>query len=377
MRKGKILKGAVVLLLALAMVFSSGAVANTRVKQTEITLNTTHEGTSAGTIGAVVWDNGMDYQGLMSTQWDAGIQFDSYLADDFHFEEDTEVQDVHWVGGYWGDNYQNGDFDWCISFMYDDGTGGAPDSHPQTPSFAGPFCFDWDGIMKELLDDSGTSIYYELSVLLPEPIMFPGCEKIWIAIWAEGAYPPQSGWGYHDYFQLSPAVWGSAYFEYEFWTPGYEVQGFDFDMAFQLTGACEGVGKICCDPGQLDWVDVPPGGTVTGSFYVWNCGEECSILNWKVDSWPTTWGTWTFNPPAGVLNEGDGITVDVTVIAPPDVNTPFSGTIKVINVDDPSNFCEMQTSLETPRSRSVNTLFLRFLEQFPNTFPMLRYILGL
>ena len=375
MRKGKFIKGAVVLLLALAMIFSSVAVANTRVKQTEITLKTSHEGAGDGARGGVLWDNGMNYDGLASAQWDASFPYDCYQADDFHFEEDTEVFDVHWIGGYWNPK-ENGGFDWCISFYKDDGTGGAPVGLPYQPSYAGPFCFSVDEYEEVLIEETETSLFYEYSVDLPEPIVFNACEKYWISIWGVGVFPPQSGWGMHqDPITLSPAVWGSDYWLYEYWTPGYDIQGYDHDMCFQLTGECEGVGKICCDPGQLDWREVPPGGTVTGSFYVWNCGEECSILNWKVDSWPT-WGTWIFNPPAGALNEGDGVTVDVTVIAPPDVNTPFSGTIKVINVDDPSNFCEMDTSLETPRSRSVNTLFLRFLEQFPNTFPMLRYILG-
>ena len=48
----------------------------------------------------VVWDNGMNYEGLFAAQYD-DASFDPLPADDFIFESPTLVNDVHWLGGYW------------------------------------------------------------------------------------------------------------------------------------------------------------------------------------------------------------------------------------------------------------------------------------
>ena len=185
---------------------------------------------------SAIWDNNMEYIDMVAVQWDESINFDFFLADDFLFENDQEINDVHWIGGYWSLNYSNACYDWYISFMKDDGSGCSPDSHPQTPSFAGPFCYSWEEICKELIEDTGNHIYYTMSVDLPEGVIFTGSDKFWISIWAEGVYPPHSGWGYHYDYMLNPAVLGSEYYNFSFWTPGDEVLGFNFDMCFQLTG---------------------------------------------------------------------------------------------------------------------------------------------
>jgi hypothetical protein len=176
--------------------------------------------------------------------------------------------------------------------MYDDGSGEAPDSHPETPSYAGPFCYAWADIQKE---DLGSG-YYLMWVDLPENIPFPGCYKFWISIWGVGNYPPQSGWGYHsDPIQLAPAVWGSAYFGLPFWTPGYDVLEIDHDMCFQLTTkpSCEpaiDVEKEVWDEKNGRWVDAD---TQNEAFDAAKCSEiqfritvtnigNCPLYNVKV-----------------------------------------------------------------------------------------------
>jgi hypothetical protein len=234
----QILKGAVVLLIAITMVFSTVAIADTQTKETTIELNTTHQGSGYGALGPVVWDNGMEYDGLAAAQDDQAYPFSCYEADDFHFDVDTEVMDVHWVGGYWAGD--PAEFDWCISFYKDDGSGESPAGMPYEPTFAGPYCYAWDEITKEELEPG----YYSMSVDLPETLTFIGCEKYWISIWGVGVYPPQSGWGMHqDPVTLTGAVWGSDFFGFPFWTPGFDVQGYDHDMCFQLTG------PQVCEPG--------------------------------------------------------------------------------------------------------------------------------
>ena len=71
-------------------------------------------------------------------------------------------------------------------------------------------------------------------------------------------------------------------------------------------------------------------------------------------------------------------TADTAGIAPDESETEFTGEVKIVNSDDPDDFCIIAVSLVTPVSQqSINSLFLRFLEQHPNIFPILRHLLGL
>jgi len=137
---------------------------------------------------------------------------------------------------------------------------------------------------------------------------------------------------------------------------------------------------ICCE-GSLVWEKVKGNSTVNGTFQVCNCGENGSFLNWEVDT--TTlpnWSTsWIFTPASGTgLAYPDCVTVTVEVVAPPVKRKTFTGTIKIINSDNTSDFCEIDVSLTTPRARTINgfNLMQWILQKYPNMFPILRNILA-
>ena len=369
----KILKGAVVLLIAIAMVFSSVAIADTQTKQDQITL-TSGDGSSGegtGARGSIVWDNGMDYDGLGASQEDTLYPLSFMCADDFQFEEDTEVCDVHWVGGYWNDvTYNQVHWPWMITFYNDDGSGERPGD-----VYLGPFTFDSTQYTETLITDTGTSIYYEFSVDLPENYLFPAGYKFWIVIQGVGFFPPQSGWGLHqDPITLHEAVFKGELLGFPDWTDTFDVFGYSADMCFQLTtkGA---VPAICCDPGITQWADIEPGATLTGTFFVVNCGEDGSTLNWKVDSYPAWMTGAVFTPNSGTLiGGGPGIDVTFTFTAPNQGGQNFGGSIIVINEDNPSDYCEMSTTLTTPRSKTITNPILQFLQSHPNMFPILQLL---
>ena len=127
--------------------------------------------------------------------------------------------------------------------------------------------------------------------------------------------------------------------------------------------------------GELSWVDVEPGVTVTGSFTVSNIGEADSLLDWEIESYPD-WGTWTFTPNGGEdLTPEDGpVTVEVSVVAPDEPSQEFSGTVKVVNSEDDSDFCIIDVSLATPVS--LHSLILQFLERLMQRFPLLERLLS-
>jgi|GEM_PF-2423013 len=131
-----------------------------------------------------------------------------------------------------------------------------------------------------------------------------------------------------------------------------------------------------CD-GSLSWTDVEPGSTVTGSFTVSNVGDAGSLLDWEVESYPT-WGTWTFNPESGTgLEEGDTVTIDVEIVAPDEPETEFTGEVKVVNKDDPSDNCTIPVYLKTPvNQNNMNSQSVQLLQRFIQWFLMLERLLG-
>ena len=131
--------------------------------------------------------------------------------------------------------------------------------------------------------------------------------------------------------------------------------------------------------GVLSWADVEPGSTVNGSFTIENVGDPGSEIDWEIIEWPS-WGEWTFTPSSGEdLKPEDGpITIQVSVVAPDEKNGQFSGHVKIVDMDDSTNSCLIHVSLATPKTNAVMyQLFLRFLEEHPLLFPILRYLLEL
>ncbi len=130
--------------------------------------------------------------------------------------------------------------------------------------------------------------------------------------------------------------------------------------------------------GKLRWEDVVPGSTVTGNFTIMNDGDPGTQLNWTVFEYPSDCGSnWNFTPANGTgLTPEDGeVTVNVSVVAPSSSKT---GTVKIINSDDSSDNCPIDVYMGTPRNKTLNyPLFFRIFKRFPNTFPILGYLLGL
>jgi len=132
----------------------------------------------------------------------------------------------------------------------------------------------------------------------------------------------------------------------------------------------EGTADLSC-AGSLSW-KTKSQGTVTDSFSVSNIGDPGTNLDWEIDSYPE-WGSWTFTPEQGddLTPEAGATTVGVTVVAPQE-KQEFSGKVKVINKENPSDFCEISVSLTVPKA--YNPL-LEFLELFAQKMPMLRLVL--
>jgi len=115
---------------------------------------------------------------------------------------------------------------------------------------------------------------------------------------------------------------------------------------FVLT-SLDPVPDLDCE-GDLYFTDVEPGETVTGSFTVENIGDPESLLDWELESYPD-WGTWTFDPYWGEdLTPEDGlVTVDVEIIFPEENFEPY-GCVKIVNSEDPDDFCIIDICVSPP-----------------------------
>ena len=368
MKKNYFVKGAGVLLIVAALIFSSVAINAETANENAISLisnPTQNWQLPIETSGrAILWDqydtdgsNGLSHADVTA------IGYQRALLDDFEIPagETWILTDLHSLN-LWNTMQPGVGTNFHLEFWSDNA--GAPGSLIVTATTAS---YTETATGRTWFSRPEFEIEY-----IYEPIVL-GSGVYWIYAFVIG--PENCFW-----MAKQDVIWGS-----ECWTdyqdippmgPGSIIFGAAYDLAFQLTGELEqpAVPAICCE-GDLNWVDVPAGGTVTGQFDVCNCGEEGSLLDYEVVSWPE-WGNWTIDPITGTgIMAGDCVTITVTVVAPPEKKKTFTGSVKIINLADPDDFCEIDVSLTTPRARYINNpFFLRILERFENIFAILKIL---
>jgi len=150
-----------------------------------------------------------------------------------------------------------------------------------------------------------------------------------------GIVPPSD---HEDHYHLDEDVVYIAAYDINNEDDGTYVSAYIFD------------GCILLEP-YLDKIKIPavePGGSITSSFWIRNMGRKS--CNWSIASHPPL-GTWTFNSPnSGMIPNGGSAPVQFTVTAPNQEGLDLSGEIKVINLDDPSDYHTVQVNLKTKGS---------------------------
>ena len=70
--------------------------------------------------------------------------------------------------------------------------------------------------------------------------------------------------------------------------------------------------------------------------------------------------------------------MEVSVVAPDEPETEFPGEIKIVNTDNPDDYCIIDVSLATPvNQHSILSRIIQFLENLIHHFPLLERILEL
>lgn len=290
----------------------------------------------------VVWDNGLDYTGCVASQWDESEDFDPIAADDFYFENNTTVTNVHWIGNYM--HLEDGDFDMEIIFYYDRGDGYAPGE-----VYAGPF-FYLNAEVNETLIEPGWW-YFDYFVSLTEPIVFPGRQKFWMSIQSIGYVYPQWGWAYHESpILLYMAVWKSEYFGYTDWTDSSIIFGSPINMCFQLISESN-------NPPDVPEINGPSNGKPETLYdFTFNATDpdEDSIMyfvDWGDDN--TEWTEYS--------DSGEEITLKHSW----EEEGAYIIKAKAKDIHDAeSEWASLTVTI--PRSKAIiDSFFLQFLEKFP------------
>jgi len=128
--------------------------------------------------------------------------------------------------------------------------------------------------------------------------------------------------------------------------------------------------------GSLHWEKVKAGETINGSFQVKNIGDNGSLLNWKIQSFPD-WGTWTFNPQSGknLSPDDEPVNVQVSVIAPNKKNRAYNGVIRVENQEDSEDFDVIPVYLKNSRMIFNKRPFLDCLKNQEILFPLIKLLI--
>jgi hypothetical protein len=275
-----------------------------------------------------------------------------------------EICDLHW---------------WGLSLVYD---GGWQNCDPEGMCFQIIF---WDGLLgnpvctyNEVCPPAvptGT-FYSTFEMFYWETVLDPCCD---MSMYQEGWLSIQSYSSQNNCWFLWAGSDDGDHYHYQ--EGSSDPEDFINDTAFELTPAGPPpVPAIACSGVGTAFGDVDPGQNVTCQIKVCNDGEPVSFLNWEVDTTNVpTWGTWKFIPEFGtdVLHPNcEVIDVECTITSE---EGDYSGTITVINSDDPSDTCSVTVSANVivPRARTVHSpLFMNLLQQFPALYLIIKIILG-
>jgi hypothetical protein len=119
--------------------------------------------------------------------------------------------------------------------------------------------------------------------------------------------------------------------------------------------------------GNIQFTDINAGSQINASFIVKNIGQSYSNLSWEIDSYPP-WGVWQFSSKKGtnLTPEKGEIIINVTIDIPSRNSKTFTGGIKIINSNSPSDFEIVLISITTPKTTQLKIFpsWINLLQKF-------------
>ncbi len=232
--------------------------------------------------------------------------------------------------------------------------------------------FGIDGV--ELLDGDDSNLYGRMRMNMVDGL--PVHLAVVTPDWNSGHNFIVDGYNTDNYYHLNfgwNGLWNGWYLLPDEVPYGLTVvEGAIVDIMNEQSGS-----DVYCD-GKLQWDDAAAGNEVTANFTVKNVGEHGSLLHWEIIDYPE-WGTWTFTPSSGggLALGDDGVTVEVSVVAPDKKIRDFSGYVKIINKNNDEDFFILPVSLVTPVNNHpfimhIEQLIQKIMYQFPILEKMLQ-----
>jgi hypothetical protein len=375
MKKIKISKGAVVLLIAVALILPTAVAANANnnivnIKTTEVNSIKQYK-TSINR--NLVWDNVVGVHGgdggiFVATERPDGV---AEPADDFQLDTTQKVNKVFWQGGYFQCELAQGfkDYEWNWSIIFWDNH--IDGWHP------GNEIHNWTIINTSIqvepwytFTNTSTGRKYWIanySTWLPETVTFEANTKYWITIRGVGAYPPQACWVRHNGsvggIKLHEAVFRGALWTYTTWYNLSEIistEKIPHDFNFQL----------------LEENQQPKAPTIIGPL-TGKAGEELSFIFNAVDpdgdqvkyiiDWDDTTSNITDLYPSGQ---------DVTVSHTWGTKGTYTITAKAQDSNG-LNGPETTKTITIKKSKALNLPYFKILQNYQNLLQILKNQLGL
>jgi len=375
MYKKTFLKEAGVLLLAIAMIFSSSvAIANTKSSSNISTKVNTQNNSPLNQI--LVWDNTVGVHGgdggiFVATERSDGV---ADTADDFQLDTSEEVNSIFWQGGYFqcelAQGFMDYEWDWRVIFWDTHADGWHPGAEihnwaiTNTSITVEPW-YEWTNT------STGREYWVaNYSAQLPETVTFAANTKYWITVRGIGEYPPQACWVRHNVtsggIKLHEAVFRGALWGFPNWVNISEVvstEKIPHDLNFQLYGP-----EIQNNPPEEPSIDGQTTKLKPDVDYDYTLNAEdpdTDDVYYYVD-----WGDGNNSGWVGPSGSGVDAVLNHTWAE--------SGTYTVKAKARDIYYAESSWTTITvtvPRPRAINNLLQKILMRFPNAFPILRHIL--
>jgi hypothetical protein len=130
--------------------------------------------------------------------------------------------------------------------------------------------------------------------------------------------------------------------------------------------------------GNLQWPSVMPNRNVQATLTIENIGDDSSLLDWEITSWPE-WGSWQFDELKGYdLKPEDGqLSIEITVTAPEEGAQEFIGEVIIENNENSNDYETIEVILKTPRNKAIKNPLYTLLNNNLNLFSLIRLLLQL
>jgi hypothetical protein len=121
-----------------------------------------------------------------------------------------------------------------------------------------------------------------------------------------------------------------------------------------------------------------PNRNVQATLTIENIGDDSSLLDWEITSWPE-WGSWQFDELKGYdLKPEDGqLSIEITVTAPEEGAQEFIGEVIIENNENSNDYETIEVILKTPRNKAIKNPLYTLLNNNLNLFSLIRLLLQL